>query len=126
MLVKPSFDEIQDSVAPGTYYCVVKKAEVKDWPNGGQYINWEMETFGEEDPKNNGRRIFHKTAISGKGAFTLQQMYLAAMGKPLQGEFDTEALLGKQVGVEVVDGVDRKTGALTGYPDVKRIKRIDL
>lgn len=125
-LVKPSFDEIQDAVSPGTYKCIVKKGEVKAWPNGGEYVNWELETVGETDPKNNGRRIFHKTATSGKGAFTLQQMYLSAVGTALTGQFDTETLVGKQVAVEVVDGVNRATGEPTGYTEVKRVKRINM
>lgn len=126
MLIKPSFDEVQDAIAPGTYRCIVKKADLKDWPNGGQYINWELETFGEENTKNNGRRLFHKTATSGKGAFTLQQMYMAAVGTALTGEFDTEQLLGKSVAVEVIDGIDRKSGEPTGYVEVKRVKRINM
>jgi hypothetical protein len=64
MLVTPSFDEVQDQVTAGTYKVIVKKGEIKSWPKGGNYINWELETIGEADPKNNGRRIFHKTAIS--------------------------------------------------------------
>lgn len=125
-LVKPDFSEVQDAVAPGTYKCIVKKGEVKEWPNGGQYINWEMETYGETDPKNNGRRIFHKTSLSGKGAFVLQQFYMAAVGTALTGQFDTEQLVGKQVGVEVIDGVNRQTGEPTGYTEVKRVKRLNM
>jgi hypothetical protein len=126
MLVTPSFDEVQDQVTAGTYKVIVKKGEVKSWPNGGEYINWELETIGETDPKNNGRRIFHKTAISGRGVFTLQQMYLAAAGTPLTGSFDTEALVGKQLAVELIDGINRQTQEATGYVEVKRVKRINM
>jgi hypothetical protein len=126
MLVTPSFDEIQDQVTPGQYTCIVKKGEVKEWPNGGQYINWELETVGEAVPKNNGRRIFHKTSLSGKGAFMLQQFYLAAVGQPLTGQFDTEQLAGKKVAVEIVDGVNRASGEPTGYPEVKKVKRVSV
>ena len=125
-LITPDFSEIQDTIAPGTYKCIVKKGEVKEWPNGGSYVNWELETYGESEQKNNGRRIFHKTATSGKGAFTLQQMYVAAVGTALTGAFDTEQLAGKQVAVEVVDGVNRQTGEPTGYTEVKRVKRINM
>jgi hypothetical protein len=125
-LIKPNFDEVQDSVAPGTYKCIIKSGTVKEWPNGGTYVNWEYETYGEDNPKNNGRRIFQKTATSGRGAFTLQQVYMAAVGTSLAGEFDTEQLVGKQVAVEVTDGIDRKTGEPTGYTDVKRVKRLNM
>lgn len=124
-LVTPDFSEIQDAVSPGTYKCMIKKADIKEWPNGGSYVNWELETFGESETKNNGRRIFHKTSTSGKGAFMLQQLYRAATGQNLAGAFDTEQLVSKQVAVEVVDGVNRQTGEPTGYTEVKRVKPIN-
>ena len=123
-LVKPNFDEIQDDVAPGTYKGLIKKGELKEWPNGGQYVNWELETFGEANPKNNGRRIFYKTSTSGKGAFLLQRLYKAATGQALTGSFDTEQLVGKKVEVEIVDGVNRSTGVPTGYTDVKTVRPV--
>ena len=122
-LVKPDFSEIKEDVGPGTYRVMVKKGEVKEWPNGGQYVNWELETFGETESKNNGRRIFHKTSVSGKGAFMLQQFYRAAVGTALTGQFDTEQLVGKQIAVEVIDGV--RNGEPTGYTEVKRVKPIN-
>ncbi len=122
MIVKPDFSEIKEDVGPGTYKGVIKNAEVKDWPNGGKYINWEIETVGEKEPKNNGRRIFHKTSTSGKGAFMLQQFYKAATGASLTGEFDTQQLLGKQVVVDVIDGV--RNGEPTGYTEVKKVRSI--
>lgn len=124
MLVKPNFDEIADEIKPGTYKGIVKRAEVKDWPNGGTYVSWEIETYGEPEPKNNGRRIFHKTSTSGKGAFQLQKFYRAATGKSLTGEFDTEECMGKAVELTVVNGVNRQTGELTGYPEVKAVKQV--
>lgn len=123
-LVTPDFSEIQEDVTPGTYRVVVKKGEVKEWPNGGTYVNWELETFGEPEAKNNGRRIFHKTSTSDKGAFTLQQIYRAAVGQALTGPFDTEQIIGKQVAVEVVAGM--KNGEPTGYNEVKRVKPISM
>jgi len=119
MLITPDFSEIKEDVTAGTYKVMVKKGEVKEWPNGGQYVNWELETFGEAEPKNNGRRIFHKTSVSGKGAFMLQQFYRAAVGAALSGAFDTEQLVGKQLAVTVVDGI--RNGEPTGYTEVKRV-----
>lgn len=124
MLINPDFSEIQDAVEAGTYKVRIKKGEVKEWPRGGTYVNWEMETFGEAEAKNNGRRIFHKTATSGKGAFTLQQLYKAATGQALTGSFDTESVVSKEVVVELVDGVNRETNEPTGYTEVKKVKPI--
>jgi len=122
MLVTPDFSEVAEEITPGTYRVLIKKGEVKAWPSGEQYVNWEMETFGESEPRNNGRRIFHKTSTSGKGAFQLQRLYKAATGRVLTGAFDTEQLAGKQIVVEVVEGVNRQTGEKTGYNDIKAIR----
>lgn len=122
MLVKPDFSEIQEEVTAGTYKGVIKKGEVKEWPNGGQYVNWEIETYGEAESKNNGRRIFHKTATAGKGAFMLQKLYRAATGQNLTGAFDTEQLIGKSLELTVVDGV--RNGEPTGYTEVKAVRPV--
>lgn len=124
MLVTPDFSEIAEDIGPGTYKVRIKKGDVKEWPSGGTYVNWEMETFGEAEPKNNGRRIFYKTSVSGKAAFQLQRLYKAAVGQALAGSFDTEQLCGKQVVVEIVDGVNRQTGEKTGYTDVKAVRPV--
>ena len=124
MLVTPDFSEVADAVTPGTYKVIVKKGELKDWPKGGQYVKWELETVGAENPKNNGRRIYHTTSISGRGAFTLQQMYHAAIGTALTGEFDTEQVVGKEVAVDIIDGI--RNGNPTGYTEVKRVKALNM
>lgn len=121
-LVTPDFSEIKEDVGPGTYNGIIKKSEVKEWPKGGQYINWEIETYGEKETKNNGRRIFHKTSLTGKGSFMLQKFYRAATGQTLTGAFDTDQLLGKQVQVLVVDGT--RNGEPTGYVEVKDVRPV--
>lgn len=124
MLITPDFSEVADPVTPGTYKCIVKEGKVKEWPNGGSYVEWQLETIGSDDPKNNGRRIYHRTNVAGKGAFMLQQIYIAAVGQSLTGPFDTEQLVGKEIAVEVVDGV--RNGEATGYTEVKRVKRLNM
>ena len=121
-LVTPDFSEIAEEVTAGEYRGIIKKGEVKEWPSGGQYVNWEIETVGDSNPKNNGRRIFHKTSVSGKGAFMLQQIYKAATGEPLTGKFDTDSLMGKTVALTLIDGV--RNGEPTGYVEVKRVKAV--
>lgn len=122
MLVTPDFSEIKEDVGPGTYKGIIKKGEVKAWPDGSSYINWEIETFGEAEPKNNGRRIFHKTSVSGKGAFLLQKFYRAATGQTLSGSFDTEQLVGKRVEVTLADGM--RNNEPTGYIEVKNVRAV--
>lgn len=122
MLVQPDFSEVAEEITAGDYKGIIKKGEVKEWPNGGAYVNWEIETVGDANPKNNGRRIFHKTSTSGKGAFMLQQIYKAATGETLTGKFDTEQLVGKTVAVTMADGV--RNGEPTGYVEVKRVRPV--
>lgn len=121
MLLVPDFSEVSDQVTPGTYCTRVTGAKPGEWSTGTKYINWELETFAEEDQKNNGRKIFHKTPIAGKGAFRLQQFYKAAMKQDIGPKgFDTEMLLGKEVKVTVVDGTT-KDGNASGYTEVKAV-----
>lgn len=124
MLVQPDFTEVAEEISPGTYRGVVKSVKEASWGEGKPYLNWEIETVGETDPKNNGRRIFHKTATSGKGAFMLQKFYKAATGEPLKGPFNTEQLMGKQIILEIVDGVNRTTGQPSGYIEVKNVRPV--
>lgn len=124
-LVQPDFTEVTEAVGPGTYKGIIKKADVKTWEKSGtQYIDWTLETVGDTNPRNNGRRISHKTPVSGKGAFQLQNLYRAATGQTLKGSFDTDMLMGKQVEVELVDGVNRVTGQPTGYVEVKQVRSV--
>lgn len=124
MLVKPDFTDVKDDVTPGTYKVRVKQGKEGTWPSGGTYINWELETYGEANTKNNGRRLFHKTPLSGPGVFQLQRFYKAATGAVLQGPFDTDALSGKSLEVEVVASVNRQTGEPTGYIEVAKVRAV--
>ncbi len=60
-------------------------------------------TFGEAEEKNNGRTIFFKTNIAGRGAFMLQNLYKAAVGTELRGDFDTEQLYGKELEITLTE-----------------------
>ena len=117
MLVKPDFSEVADAVTEGTYRGVITRGEVKEWPSGGHFVKWELQTVGEADPKNNGRKFYVTTSASGKGAFMLQRIYKAATGQALTGSFDTEQLVGKQVEVQLT--LNDK-----GYTDVKAIRAV--
>ena len=126
MLITPDFSKLKDPLTPGTYKVLVKQAEIKTWGNGTNYVEWTLATYGEDKPQNNGRTIKYRTNITGGGAFTLRDMYFAAMNSTPPAEFDTDSLLGKQIGIEVVDGVNHSTGELTGYPEVKKVKSLSM
>lgn len=121
-LVKPDYSETNEPLVPGTYQSVVKNSAVKQWEGGVSYIEWELETVGNPDPKMNGRKITHKTNLSGKGAFTTAQIFHAATGQKSQGEFDTAALHGKRVLVDLVYQV--KNGQQTEYTQVNKVRPV--
>lgn len=127
-LITPDFSETKDRVEAGVYKVRVVGSKVDQWAGkDGKpptvYIGWTLETFGEVEEKNNGRKIFHNTPINGPGAFRLKDFYKAAMGEECAGAFDREMLLSKEVEITVVDGKD-KQGALTGYTEIKAVKPI--
>lgn len=124
MLITPSFDEIAEEVTPGEYEVRIAGADAGEWSTGTKYVKWILETQNSPEPKNNGRKIFYSTPVSGKGAFLAQRFYKAATGEPLTGPFDTEQLLGKGLKVTVEDGVNRQTGEKTGYIEVSSVKPI--
>ena len=117
-LVTPNFDEVQDSFDAGEYVVQVTGAELGAWEKDGHstpYVRWEYSTVDEAVAKNNGRKLFDRTALAGKGAFRVQQVYRAATGEPLSADspsFDTEQLLGRQL--KVVVAINEK-----GYAEVK-------
>lgn len=121
MKVQPDLSEIKEEVSPGTYRGIIKGATVGEWKTGTKYVNWELETFGEVDPKNNGRRVFHKTPVEGKGAFRLADFYKAATGQVLKGAFDTDQLLNRKVEFEVIEGTT-KEGTPSGYMEVGKVR----
>lgn len=128
MLITPDFSEVKDNVAPGIYKCRIMNAKLDQWEGKEgkpptKYLNWELETFAEEDEKNNGRKIFHKTPLNGGGAFRLRDFYKAVMGEDLAGEFDAEMLYSRECEVTIVDGKN-KAGELTGYTEVKTVKPV--
>ncbi len=80
MFVEPDFSEVPEDVIPGTYKVQIVGSEVKEWSSGTPYVLWTMQTVDSDDPKNNGRKIFHKTNTRGGGSFTLRDLYRAATG----------------------------------------------
>lgn len=122
MLVQPDFSQVQDQVGPGTYKVRIVEAKVDKWAGKDgkpdtHFVNWTLETFAESEDKNNGRKLWHRTPITGGGAFRLQELYKAAIGEDLTGEFDTDMLLGREVEINYVEGK-------TGYMEVKTVVAI--
>jgi len=124
--IKPDFTEVAESIVPGEYKVRVKDAQLKEWAAredrpARPYIRWELETFGDEKKQNNGRRIWHNTDIAGKAAFRLKDFLSAALKETVTGQFDTEAVMGKEVLVTVVESKG-KDGMPNGYTEVKTVR----
>jgi hypothetical protein len=122
-LVTPNLDELA-SIEPGTYMVNIVECEVKTSKKGTEYLKWKFETVGCDEAKNNGQAIWTNTMITGKGAFRFKDLYSAAIGEDYDGTeaFDTDMLLGKEIRVGVVDGIDQQ-GNKSGYPEVKTFGR---
>jgi hypothetical protein len=122
--ITPDFSEavsIDNTPITGVYHARVTNAQIKDSKAGNKYISWEMTLFGAtgEQAKNNNRKVWHMTMVSGKGAGNLQD-FLSAVGLPKTG-FDTDAALGKEVQVTLGS---RQGPDGTDYQDVKAVKAI--
>lgn len=124
-LIAPDFTEVQDRVGEGIYKCRIitgtpGKWNGKDGKRDTPFINWRMETFGEVDDKNNGRSVFHRTAIAGPGAFRLQEFYKAAMHEDINGSFDYTMLYGREIEVTIAPQKDKPE-----YTEVKACRPIN-
>lgn len=123
-LVTPDFGSVQDRVGEGMYKVRIVDSKFDKWTGkegkpDTRYVMWTLETFGEAEDKNNGRRIFHSTAVEGPGAFRLQDFYRAAMGEECAGKFDRTMLHGREV--EVTIGTQKNKPE---YTEVKAVRPI--
>lgn len=121
-LITPDFSEVKDRVESGIYKTRIVGHKIGSWAGRDgkkdtHYVGWTLETFGENEDKNNGRRIFHNTAINGAGAFRLKDLYKAAMREELSSEFDPTMLYGREVEVTVAPQLNKPE-----FTEVKTVK----
>ena len=116
VLIEPDFSEAVESLPAGEYPVRVVGCEQKDSKAGNVYLNWTLETFGKSSEQLNGRKVFHTTPITGKGAGILKA-FVKACGMEVGGSFDTEELMGAELVVVLAVNPDR------AYPEVKAVKR---
>ena len=118
MLYTPDFTEAAEDIKPGEYQVRITGCDEKTSKAGNTYLKWTLETTNESDPKNNGRKMWHNTMLSGKGVIMLKRFWDAATGGAEMGDqIDTEQLIGKELSV-TVDLNDN------GYAEVKGVKPI--
>lgn len=117
MLVNPDFSETQDPLTAGEYPVRVTGVDQKTSQKGAPYLRWELTTFNSADSKNDGRKVWHTTMLAGPGAGMLKGFYKVCTGEDLDGNFDTEQLLGKEfIAIVAIDD--------NGYTNVKGMKPI--
>lgn len=123
-LIKVDLSEAAEPLTAGVYKARVVDCKTEESRDGKPRLNWRLEVYGASNPGHNGRSIFHRTPLTGKGVFRLQELYQAATREQLtkdNPEFDTEQIMGREVEVTLVDGRDRD-GNPSGYPDVKAVR----
>lgn len=123
-LVTPDFSQTTDRVGEGVYKVRIIDSKMDTWKGKDgkkdtTVIAWTMETFNEEEEKNNGRRIFHRTPIEGPGAFRLQDFYRAAMGEECKGAFDASMLYSRELEVTLAPQANKPE-----YMEVKAVRPI--
>lgn len=120
--IQPDYSENKFAEAKeGTHFARISAAEPKTQSNGERIIAWEMETFGNEDPNQNGKKLFHRTAIAGQYSGILNIFLKAANPDYVGGAFDTDDYIGKELEVTIVYPIDKKTGQRSQYSQVKKV-----
>ena len=125
-LLMPDFTTVPEKIVPGTYKVIIKDAETKvnyRQDRDGKNISaarWTLQTFGEQDEKNNGRHIYHQTDVNGFFAGRFKDLYKAATGKEYEaGPFDPTTLYGLEI--EVTVGLQKNDPQ---YSEVKAVRPI--
>ncbi len=130
MEITPDFSEAvelaEGQVPDGTYKVRVVGVELKDSKAGNKYLNWKLEIFGAEGEvaRYNNWKVFHRTMISGKGAGMLKSFVKAATGEELQGNLNTDAILGKELTATLKTEINPQSGEPSSFPTVKAVKAI--
>lgn len=116
--IEPDFSQAADRLPAGEYATRIVgiadnevKASKKD---GTPYVTWELEVFGKDDDRLNGRKIRFTTMIKGPGSGNLRKL-MKACGQEQMG--DTEELYGKEVVV-----VLNYKNPDDDFPEVKSVK----
>ena len=129
-LILPDFTASRDTVGEGTYKVRIMDSAVGKWDDkddgaggvrpGAHWINWTLETFGEEKEANNGRRIWYRTDFTGPFASRIKEFVKAATGTEMgSGPFDRTSLHGRELQVTYGPQKNRPE-----YMEVKACKAI--
>lgn len=127
MLITPDLSEaVEGSSEPipaGVYKVRIEDVELKDAKSGAKYLKWKARIFGSEGElaRFNNWPVYYNTMTSGKGAGMLKNLYKAATGEELAGEFDATALLSKEVQFTLARGKNQD-GSPSDWPEVRSVR----
>lgn len=126
MKITPDFSEAVETnaeIPPGTYKTRVTEVTQQTSKAGNPYLKVKLTIFGAEGTaaRYNNWAAYTNLVTSGKGAGKLKD-FLSAVKLPV-GEFDSEALLGKELVATLVAGKDAN-GNTSPWPEVKSFKSI--
>jgi hypothetical protein len=113
-LIQPDFSEAVESLPADEYSVRIVDSQVKISKAENQYVNWTLETFGKDDDRLNGRKIFYITMTSGKGSRNLKDL-IRACGQEVSGSLETETLHGSELVVLLQNRPD------SAFPEVAKV-----
>ncbi len=122
MEFNPDYSESKfGPVAAGVHFVRVIDAEASKTQKGVPLITWTMESFGNENPIQNGKKVWHRTEISGQFSGMLKLFLQAINPEYAGGPFNTEEYLGKELEITVEYPMDKQTGQPSQYSRIKRV-----
>jgi hypothetical protein len=126
MEITPDFSEAPENtpVPEGVYKARITDVEQQTAKtSGAPMLNWKLQIFDSDVEGTNNRVLFHRTMVTGKGAFMLRDLLKATGTQVEKGQsFNAQELLGKEVQVAVAARIDNRTGEQSPFPEVKAIR----
>lgn len=117
---KPAAGKSFDPIATGRYTVKAIGWEAKEGKNNPsvKYLRWTLKITGED--KWNGRQLFVNTFYKGvKNTTQLYKMLKDINQDHTGSEFDPDDFLEKPFEVEIHYPIDRRTGEISKYPEIK-------
>lgn len=126
-MIQPDFTQTGSAfvrIEPGIYTVRVVQCEEKLSQAGNPYLNWKLSIFGADDIRYNGKWVFYRTPIKGKGAFRLSQILSVILPDYKPGDaFDSESTVGKSLSVKLIY-VRNPDGSESPYPSVDAVFKV--
>lgn len=116
----PAAGKSFDPIAPGRYVVKAISWEPKEGKANPsvKYLRWTLKITGED--KWNGRQLFHNTFYKGVKNTTQLYKMLKDINQDHNGsEFNPDDFLDKPFEVEIHYPIDRRTGEVSKYAEVK-------